>query len=136
MDNKEGNYILFGDKGMAPHREYTFYPFESIDKNLSKDLFSISISLRYTDSCKFKFLPLKVEYASLVNDSIIEKNIKIPLFDDNGRYKGKGNLGIYESEISLINNQPFEEGFFISLSTFETKTEGIISLGVITMKNL
>lgn len=135
-DYKEGSYFVFDEKGMFPYREYTFYPFEKFEGSSPKNVFSIFISLRYTDSCNLKFLPLKIEYASLVKDSIIEKNINIPLYDDNGLFKGKGNLGIYESEISLIKKQHFEEGFFISISTPETNTEGIISLGIINKKEL
>ena len=121
---------------MTTHEEYTFYPFDEIDSKYSKGLFDLYVSLRYTEACKLNYLPLKIEFASLEKDSIKEKSLNIPLFDDRGNYKGRGNLGIYESEVILENKQPFEEGFFISISTTETDTEGIISLGIISKKVL
>lgn len=133
---RESTYVDFNGKGMTTHEEYTFYPFDDIDSKYSKGLFDLYVSLRYTEACKLNYLPLKIEFASLEKDSIKEKSLNIPLFDDRGNYKGRGNLGIYESEVILENKQPFEEGFFISISTSETDTEGIISLGIISKKVL
>lgn len=133
---KEATFVNFGENGLQPNEQFTFYPFEKIKHPNSKDDYSISISIRYLDICELKYLPLKIEYASLENDSIIEKKIIIPLFDNNGIYKGKGNLGLYESETDILSSQPFENGFFVSITSPEVKTQGILSLGVISKRIL
>lgn len=115
---------------MKPGLEYMFYPFEELKDSVA--VINIDLSLRYSDLCELKSLPLLVEYASLENDSIRQMTIQLPLFNDEGELDGKGNFGVYEKKLSLFKNLKREEGFFISVSTPEIKTNGILSLGIVS----
>lgn len=112
---------------MTPKAEYIFHPMDDV-KNDS--LLNIYIAVRYSDLSTLKYLPLDMEFASLDNDSIKNLKIKVPMFDDKNSNEGKGSFGIYETRCLSLQTKK-EEGFYISLSTPETDTRGILSLGVI-----
>lgn len=127
----DSSYYDFGEKGMIPDREYIFYPFEKTKEVIDKEL-TFYITVRFSDRCGLKSIPLSVEYGSLDDDQINNSEFTIPLFDDYGNSKGKGNWGIYEVELPFLKDKKYEEGFFISLSTQEKDTHGILSLGIIS----
>lgn len=124
----------FGKKGMLKNVEYIFNPFnDSIVLKDDKD-YKVALIIRYSDECQVKSLPLNIEYASLVNDSIKEKKIVLPLFDEQKYNNGKSNFGVYESEYLLFERQAPEDGFFISIVSPTSDIEGLLSLGII-LKN-
>lgn len=137
-----GFYEL-GDKGMVQNEEYVFYPFDSIPlfngnslfEDEDKNLYSLDVDLRFTDRCKLKNLPLIIEYPDLTADSIVYSKIDINLFDDEDKFLGKGNLGIYEKQTPIIPRIPRDKLFFVSISTPLYNTEGIISLGLLIKQN-
>ena len=119
---------------MLKNVEYIFNPFnDSIVLKDDKD-YKVALIIRYSDECKVKSLPLNIEYASLVNDSIKEKKIVLPLFDEQKYNNGKSNFGVYESEYLLFECQAPEDGFFISIVSPTSDIEGLLSLGII-LKN-
>ena len=128
---QEASFFDFGEKGMVPNFQYVFYPFKALSDSSGNDCFSITLAVRYTSEYKYKNLPLKVEYLSSEPDTIIERILSVPLFDDKDGFTGKGNLGIYEAKVPLIEITGFGEDFFISIETPENNTNGILSLGVI-----
>lgn len=133
-DKLQKNFFYdLGEEGMIPDKQYLFSPFDSLffDKD---SFYKIDLSIRYSDNCHIKKLPLEIEYSSLNKDSIYKKKFMVALFDDEDHFKGKGNFGVYEDIIPLLENQPAEEGFFISVSTPDKKTAGLISLGIICKK--
>lgn len=115
---------------MKPDTEYIFYPFENMTANDSISNYEIILSLRITDQCLIKNFPLNIEFASLQNDSIQNKKLNFSLFNEENQKIGKGNFGIYQYKKTLIDKIKPEEGFFITLSTPEQNTQGIISLGI------
>lgn len=124
------NFIEFGSHGMQPSIEYVFSPFDSISK-IDKDFFSIMVVIRYSERCRIRSLPLNIEYLS-ATDSIISKNLLVNLFHNDGTVVGYGNYGIYEVKFPLLNEIKPSPEFFVSISTQEKATSGIISLGLIT----
>ena len=64
-------------------------------------------------------------------DTIKNYEIKLNLFDDSGLTEGKGSYGIYESKYEMMSLDHIYKDFFLSVSTIEEKTQGLISLGVV-----
>lgn len=123
-------FIDFGEEGLIPEKNYLFDNLDSL-ANVSKLKNGVlEICVRYTDRCKIKNLPLNVEYSSLSSDSIYSKSIEINLFDNEDNVKGKGNFGIYETVFPVISDINFKDALYISISTTENLTSGILSLGV------
>lgn len=120
----------FGSEGMVPDLEYTFHPFEDKEDDNKGNMYSYTLVVRFNDSCKITDLPLEIEKGSLESDSIQTFDILVPLFDPSGRVSGKGNYSIYETMVPLKKDSPYEEGLFFSVSTKETETKGLLSLGI------
>lgn len=131
VNHKDSFFYDFDQEGMKPDLEYIFYPFERIENISSDSIFSLTLSIRYSNILHLQRLPLNIEFASFENDSIRNIKINVPLFDDKDSYKGKGNFGLYESDYTFLHNQKFEDGFFVSVSTSEKETHGILSLGIV-----
>lgn len=131
---KESVFYNFDDQGMKNNFEFIFQPFETIPSGSRNQIYDISIELRYSNKCILKSLPLNVEFASLESDTIFKQRIIIPLFDDEDNFQGKGNFGVFEANHILMKNQPFEDGFYINITTPEADTHGILALGV-TLRN-
>ena len=134
-DSIFSSYVDFGAGKMMPDEDYLFDFFDSIpDVKKLKDV-SVEVSVRYTDRCKIKSLPLNVETASLYSDSIELRQIDIPLFNENDEFQGQGNFGIFETNYTLSQLPEIPEGFFVDISTPEKNTRGIISLGISVTSN-
>ena len=123
-------FIDFGSDGMIPHREYLLYPFQNhLEDSIQKEA-TIYIGIRYTDNCKVKNLPLNVEYSSLLADTIRERQIDIPLFENQGGENANSHLGIYEKYVLLRPNLLIDSSQYFLLSTDTQDTKGIISIGI------
>lgn len=125
------DFIEFDGNGMTPDVEYMLNPFDSISKEFIDKDFSLSLDIRYNEGCEIRTLPLIIQYPDLLQDTIVKKEISMPLFNKEDRAMGIGNYGIYESNLLLIDNIKSSDTFFISISTREPHTSGIISIGVI-----
>ena len=128
---RESFFYDLGEEGLIKDHQYVFYPLSEFSDSLQNSFFKIDVSVRYKSSCRLKELPLKIEYSSLEADSVYDTKIQIPLFGDDDSLKGKGNYGLYDETVTLFKSHPFEEGFFISISSTEEDTHGIISLGIV-----
>ncbi|MCH5231429.1 MAG: hypothetical protein J1F43_06500 [Muribaculaceae bacterium] len=116
---------------MTPDKEYLFTPFDGISfDSIQKPDYSVELIVRYSDRCAIKELPLKFETISIFNDSIIERELKVKLFNDDDEISGSGNYGIYQTQIPLFPKVLADENFFITFSTPERITSGLLSLGV------
>ena len=133
---QDSQYYDFDSRGMIPNMEYIFYPFKDSLLTKSQQKFDIVVSLRYTDNCPLRDLPIDIEKASLDNDSIISQHCLIPLFDMEGKISGKGNYGIYEAKKVLFRDAIYEEGYYISISTPQQDTSGLLSIGVTLEKQI
>lgn len=131
MNIKSTEFYDFTQEGMVPKLEYIFYPFKECEDSASVD-YDLYLLLRYSDNCNLKELPLNIEYSSLSEDSVKNMHLKLDLFDRDDKKNGKGNFGIFETECLLLKNQKYQEGFFISVSTEELRTRGVLSMGVLT----
>lgn len=130
-DKMGSSFIDLGIDGMTQDYQYIFQPLESLYfDSISTSRFNVELILRYTDKCRFKELPLVTESFLKLNDTIDTREMSIPLFNQEGKVKGKGNYGIYQEEVPFLQDQELDENFFISLSTTEPDTEGIVALGV------
>lgn len=129
--NQFSDFIDLGETGMSPGRQYIFEPFKVNLKDSLPNDFNVFIEIRYSEKCKISGLPLLIEYSSLKEDSIHNAEILIDLFDMNSNLPGKSAYGIYETSYKLIEHQPFEESFFVSIATPEIDTGGVLSLGVV-----
>lgn len=129
--SKNSEFYDYGSEGLQPEVEYIFYPFDSLHSHKA-DLSSkeLLLLIRYSELCDLKELPLSVEWSSLEQDSVRECKIKVPLFNQENTYIGKGNFGIFETTYPLMVIDKPQEGLYISLSTQEKETKGILSLGV------
>lgn len=125
-------YQNFGTEGIVPEQDYVFYPFQNIDKPETNKPYEISLVIRISDLCRIKELPLNIETGSPLLDSIYSFNLKVNLYNDSDLMKGKGNMGISEISVPLFSEINFDSDRFISLSTPEKETKGIISLGIIS----
>lgn len=122
----------FGPNGMMPDEEYIFSPFENLDyDSLIISKYDISLIIRYSDKCRIKQLPLKIESSSFNFDTIYNSEISAILFDDKNKNSGKGGLGSYETIIPFRDNESFDKGLSLAISTPEKNAQGIIALGVI-----
>lgn len=129
---KEAIFYDFNETGMIPRKEYVYYPFENIkNDSLSSEKYDLTLVVRYSEFSVLKYLPLTIEYSSLNRDSIIETKLKIPLYLDDNNLVGHGGLGIFQTEMKILNNLKYENEFFISVSTLEEDSHGILSLGVV-----
>ena len=126
----EAEFYDLGKEGLLPGLDYIFYPFKDSLKFSDDKLYSIDIAVRYTDAYKLKSLPLWVEYASLNSDTVNKTFIELPLFEEHEN-KELSHYGIYETDYVLLPEQSADEGFFISISSEQPSTSGIISLGII-----
>ena len=125
-------FIQFGNTGMIPFQDYVFETnLDSLYQKVSSDA---SVMLRYSDLCDLKTLSLKIESSALNSDSIFQKDISIPLFDETGFNKKRDGYGLYEIEIPILNDIDKSEGSFISLLTPDYNTKGIIAIGLIIKK--
>lgn len=116
---------------MGKDVEYIFKPFEKLSEEKCKGkFFLVELAVRYSDICDLQSLPLDIEYASLAHDSIKNLRILMPLFNEADEMQGKGNFGVFQSGQILLKKQPYEEGFFISVSSPVEDTQGIVSLGI------
>lgn len=129
------DFLNFDSKGMVVNYEYLFKPEiynDSIHRNsFSSSPYALSLIVRYNETCPLKYLPLKIEYGDLETDSVTLKKVEIPLFDNEDKNTGKGNFGLYQSEISINDNFFLKEGTFLSVATDEKDTHGISALGII-----
>lgn len=123
-------YIELDAEGLVPFDEYLFYPLKDCCEDSLKAVYDLWLNVRYTDECRIKYLPLNIEIGSLDSDSIRMKQLNVPLFNENGHLGSKGNLNLFNSQIKIIENLHFEEGFFMAVSTPESHTKGIIAIGV------
>lgn len=130
-DVKESQFYNFEKSGMGENVEYLFNPFEGNFDNNIQNKYDIIIEVRYSDKCRLKSLPLNVELSSLKNDSIHQRKISIPLFDDKDNFQGKGHFGVFESNFELLKSHVIEEGLNICVSTPEVDSSGILALGVV-----
>lgn len=128
------DYSVFydlGEEGMKPKMEYLFYPFKNIiNDSIPKNL-KVYLVTRYHENTPINYLPLELEYYDSNLDTIKNYEIKLNLFDDSGLTEGKGSYGIYESKYELMSLDHLYKDFFLSISTIEEKTQGLISLGVV-----
>lgn len=134
-DNKipyNSEFYDFGHKGMEARKEYLFYPFKDQEDSTSKKSYNINLILRYSDKCEIKCLPLDVEAGSLWRDSLLHARIPVRLFDDEDNVAGKGNYGVFETEVPVLHTDSIMDGMYISISTLEKHTDGIVSLGIVT----
>lgn len=133
-DLEESCFYDFDREGMKPDLQYIFNPFKDFQDSLKineKEIYSIDLIIRYSELCELRKIPLDVEYASLDNDSLKTKRIEISLYDESDYIEGKGNYGIYDVTVPFLKHQVVEKGFYISISTPEKSTHGILSLGII-----
>ena len=129
--NEISEFYEFGDSGLTPGRHYVFCSYDSLSSETKFTDCDLLLEVRYSELSKIKNLPVSLEFSSLHSDSIISKEIKVPLFDNNDNISGKGNFGIYESIIPVFHNINMQDSIIVALSTNETTTEGIISVGII-----
>lgn len=127
-------FYNFGSNGMGKETEYVYYPFGDSITLKDNNIYSIDIVARYSQECQLTNLPLKIEYASLINDSIKQSQLLLPLFDKENKIVGRGNFNVYESSVNFLKNLNSEDGFFMSISTIEESTKGILSLGIVCYK--
>ena len=128
---EESEFVSFASEGMVSDKEYVFDDFSELYQ-LSGP-FEISITLRFSEACALKYLPLQIELQANM-DSISSYQLNIDFFDNIGHSLGKGNYGIYELVTPLTKISDIDECFFVSLKTYESNTKGIISAGVIVKK--
>lgn len=124
------NFIEFGNQGMMRNTQYDFFPFDSIDVDTINKLFDFNLEVRFNERCRIQSLPLLLEYRIKANEDIMEKNISLILFTPSGKPVGSGSYGLYEVSVPLLDSIAYSDAFFISVSTPENNTDGIISLGV------
>lgn len=130
-NNSTVEFINFGNSGMVAFQEYVFRPYDRFNTDtVAEFVKSISIIVRYSENCNIKSLPLKIEALYKADEPIITDTIKVDLFDNSGHKKGKGNFGIFQTRYLLKQNQPIDPLSFISISTSESATPGVIALGV------
>lgn len=134
-DRKTTFFYDFDQEGMIPGFEYVFYPFEDSLELRNKNNNFLDLKIRYSDKCNIRTLPLNLEISSLQRDTLQTISIEVPLFNEEDSMEGKGNFGVYETSLPLLKNVPVEESFFVSVFTPETKTQGILSIGIVC-KNL
>lgn len=133
-EQSRSSFIDFDDSGMLANKEYLFQPFDSISPSIANNLYDLYLELRYSNVCRIKQLPIDIEIGSVWDDSIINKKINLKLFDKDDNFQGKGNFGVYEISANIIDSIKIKDGFFISVSTPESNTKGIISLGTLIKK--
>lgn len=128
--SNNSKFYNFDHNGMLSDFEYLFAPVDTVSENLDKNSILPTLIIRFNDKCQIKKLPLSLEYSSMMADSIFKSEIEIPLFNDRGVIKGRGNFGIYEASIPLNLEINDPDGFYLTVSTPEKITEGILALGV------
>ena len=126
----KSDFYDFNEGGMTPDMEYVFVPSEELTKESIDHNYCVNLIVRYLDSCSISALPLNIESNFNDTDSICIVNMEIPLFSENGVPIGKGNFGLFDISIPLFNDVKVSDISFISISTPEKHTQGIISIGV------
>lgn len=126
-------FYELGEEGLSQNQEYVFFPFEQMDKDTLGLKYDFFLIIRFSDRYKLKYLPLEIESSDLNCDTIIKEVINLNLFDNDNQLIGKGNFGIFERKILLKKKQLFDESAFVAISTKEKATEGILSLGLLTL---
>ena len=129
------SYINYGKEGMIPCQEYIFDKFDSTFIKENDSSLSVFLTIRYNDETNIQNLPLKIEWPD-DSDSIHDKEFIIPLFNKDDVLEGKGNYGIFENNYFLFNVIKPDDTFFISVSTTEKNTSGILALGILLEKDL
>lgn len=119
-----------GTEGLQKDLEYFFQPFDSVNVLNKNQKYYISIYTRFNETCKINSLPLNIEWSENIEDTIHDLKISLPLFDKFNS-NGKGNYGIFETEVPLIILNSPDTTFFVNISTPEKDTRGIIALGLI-----
>ena len=127
------DYIEFDERGMIKDNDYIFYPFKN-SSVLDEDTLEVILSVRFDLECKISELPIKAEYLDSSIPEVIIKEIFFELFTENKpeHSPDKIDLGVYEEKKTIISNLVPDKDFFISLSTDQKDTKGILSIGVIT----
>lgn len=127
-------YVDISSEGLLPGFEYVFDSFDSISKTTKEFSCTLLLSLRYSDYCDKKIIPFNIEYSSPESDSIITLKMNFPLFTDDDRNMGKGNFGIYEKSVPIIDNVEFSEGFYVAVSSPDKISKGLLSIGIVANK--
>lgn len=134
--NVFSKFYDLGDEGMVPDFEYVFQPFKEAPSDFvdSLALFKVFLELRYNESCKITEIPFNIEYGAISSDSITSSLFVVPLFDSVFCDSNYAKYGLYDSKIQIINSIPFDRSLFIAISSSESLSKGIVSLGVICEK--
>lgn len=122
--------VEFGSHGLIPGKEYVVTFPDSLISGFKDIPVSLNLILRYNDQVKIRDLMLDIEFASLYSDSIETESLEIPLFDNNGKGRRIGQLGIFQKEITISDSTEVGEGFFFSFKTEQKNTSGFIDATV------
>lgn len=122
------------DEGILPLKEFLFSPFKESDNKTGKE-YDLLLSLRFTDKCRIKELPLKIEYSSLEDDTITTFNYVVTLFDKKDKWDGSKSFGVYETVVPILTDVKSKEGFYLLVTPQNSMpVQGIISMGILSEK--
>ena len=132
FNKEEAVFVDFGSNGMTPGYSYLLQPENLADSASSKHAtFNLSVLVRYTENCNLKELPLTLEFLPNIHDSIDNREIAVPLFDNTDNRFGSGNFTLYETEFPLAENISIDDSTYLTASTTEKDTQGIKAIGLI-----
>ena len=119
-------------EGLLSGKEYLFSPFNSLaDSSFDEKKFNICLVIRYSEICRLKNLPLRIECSSPLRDTISYQNLNLELFDNDDFPIGHGHYGIFELKKCLYRDMNPIENFALSVSSDLKETNGILSLGIL-----
>lgn len=123
------DFLDLGREGFIPGVDYSFFPFKDDSLNVNKGMYNFDLVIRFSDKCKIKSLPLEIQYPVLNSDSMVSKKINAPLFDGNDESMGKGNFGLFETKVKIIEKVEVDDSFYFSVMTEDPNTAGVVSIG-------
>lgn len=113
-----------GSEGLLADSEFLYQP------KVSDGIYDILLVVRYTNKLDLESIPIKIEYFSGELNEIQYKSETINFSSQEDNIK-KGNFGVYQLEMPLLNDIKVEDGFYVTISPSISVDCGVISLGII-----
>lgn len=129
----------FGNDGWERMQVLDFAPWPVDSAAAASERYDLVLCVRYSGQCRLSSLPLIIESLSLADGSDRPDTLKVnvPLFDKDGRRRGKGPFTVYEVEQPLARDMKLPAGYDVSISNPLDKesTKGIVNIGMILRRS-